>query len=419
MKATPTVFAGLLCLAAVTAAGDSEKSADEPAVSPAGDWCESLPWDAGQIVDAPASPWLQSLRVGGLMHLESGAVAGRADGRGFWYDRGLEWRRLRLTMQAKALGVFDVVAQANMVEDEGCTGGDLDFGYSSLFHAWVELDLRKVFGVTSLDRFSVAYGKRKLHELAEIVDTGVSLIEMVEYPFLGSFLSPYPNGVPPTGAWINAAHGADTFSLGVYSSDSAPEFASWNEGWLVVGSWRRDFTKTWGLDRALVSLGAAYQDADPVSDVCYSPWRWTLTPWMRVGHDRWDLRVSAAGGDLLGPSATTGGAFFGINIMPSWWLVEGTLQAVASGGFARSRSPQGLRLPVRYARAAGLPDNEDIPLLANGRGDLHLELYGGLVWWVCPKHWSVLSGVQWENMRSQGSDVYEGTTLWFSTRVFF
>ncbi len=396
----------LMTAAALTAEGND------------GNWCEAIPWDIGNVPTDAESPWLQSLRFGGYIHLQSASVDGRAANRDFSYGRALDVRRTRLTMAGKAFNALSWSVHANMSEDDGRTNGGVEFDYFGLFTAYATLDLNAFLPENGLDTFSISYGKRKLTELNEEDETSINSILTVERSSLSSFVVPFRAATGTTGAWMSLGRGKDLVKLGVFSTDTTPEFGTWDDGTLLIGSWEHDFAEVLDFDEARLSIGGGVQDVKGGDEV-YSPWEWVFTPWFRLTEGRWQWHFSGAVGELEGPSATTGGSFVGACILPGYWLVEDRLQLVCRYEFMKSEAPRGVQLRSRYAREAGLPANEGIPSLAAGRGDFHQALYGGFVWWPCPKHLSVLGGVEWEQMTSRSVNVYRGTTLWLSTRVIF
>lgn len=104
--------------------------------------------------------------------------------------------------------------------------------------------------------------------------------------------------------------------------------------------------------------------------------------------------------------------------MPTWWLIEDHLQGILRDEvMVGSEAPRGIGLPSRYAREAGLGANEGS--LARGTGDFHESIYAGVVWTILPKEMTVLADLEWEHLETRETQVYEGLTAWFPTRVIF
>lgn len=408
-------------ISVVLNAGVSESEApipEETKTKNGGDWCFLIPEKPGKLIDNPDAKWVQYLQFGIYAHNNSAAVDGRAGGKSFWYTHGGEWRRVRATVKAKVFDSINLAGQVNLVHDEGRIGGGIETDYFGIFSAWAELDLNKLWKPAGLDGWSIAYGKRKLVELNEEVDTSINAILTVERSAFASLIAPFRAATGTTGVWMKAKRGKDSFSLGVFTTDSSREFGDWQDGNMLISSWKHDFSECWNVDTAILSLGGGWNNSDG-RDERYALWDWLFTPWLRVDNNRWGLRVSGALGNNEGPGYRTGGAFYGLTVMPTWWLLEDRLQAVFRYEVMGSEAPRGVRLNFRYAREAGGPTNESIPSLAAGFGDFHQSFYGGLVWIVCPKRMTLLCGLEWEQLKSRDLSVYNGTTGWFAARVMF
>jgi hypothetical protein len=294
----------------------------------------------------------------------------------------------------------------------------VEFDYFSVFSAEVAVDLARWFDLGEIGSLQIGYGKRKLVELNEEIDTSINSILTVERSALAGLLVPFRQSTGPTGGWVRMTRGNEFFMLGVFTTDSSSEFGNWDDGTVFLASWRHEFAERWGVDEATVSLTLGWQDAG-VGDELYSPWEWVVAPWIRLGQGRWGLRVSGAMGQNEDRPAGAEGAFGGVVIMPSFWLVEERLQGVLRYGLIASEGAQGLRLPSRYLREAGLPGNEGIPALAAGAGDFHESVYAGMICTIIPEHFTMLAGLEWERLESRDTRIYQGVTGWFSTRVIF
>jgi len=234
--------------------------APEPKLFNGGDWCHAIPGDIGVVVDQPDAAFLQKLELGGYAHAHSAFVDGEAAGRDFWYGRGGDWRRARLTAKAQAFDALSFLTHVNVVSDEGRDGGGVEWDYHGLFLAWVDLDLKEVTGVDFLDSWEVSYGKRKLKELHEEMDTSVNSILTVERSSFASQLVPFRGGTGTTGAWMQGSLGRDSVSIGLYTTDASEELGNWADGTLLVGAWKHDFSEVLGCEEAVFSLGGGIQD---------------------------------------------------------------------------------------------------------------------------------------------------------------
>lgn len=380
------------------------------------DWCFS---DInGTLIDDPDAEWVQSLKLGGYFNYQGGIVDGRAGGQDFWYERPSEMRRARLLFSTRLLDFLDLSLQTNMVDDERDTGGGLELDYASIYTAKIGLDLEDLFDVPFVDSLTLAYGKEKLSELHEEIDTAANSLLTVERSALANQIAPLRGSAGITGGWLGVARGDNHISLGVYSAKPRNEFADWGGATITTASWYRDWAEQLGFDTAKVSIGGGYQNAK-ASDERYVDWQWVFSPWLRFEDGCWGFRASAAIAENEGRGRGIDGAFYGITVLPSWWLIEGRLQAVARYTLTKSEGPRGVLINSRYAREAGLEANEAIPEVATGRGDFHQAVYGGLDWTICPKRLTVQTGLEWEQLKSRDRSVYRGTTFWLGTRVVF
>ena len=105
--------------------------------------------------------------------------------------------------------------------------------------------------------------------------------------------------------------------------------------------------------------------------------------------------------------------------LPTRWIIENRLEAVFRYQYAHASSPEGIRLNSRYARNAGHPSQENIAALDNGRGDEHHSTYLGLNYYLCGDNSKFMAGVEWDDINSNGNDVYEGITYWLAYRMYF
>ena len=377
-----------------------------------------IPADVGKLVDNPGSPWLQYLQIGGYAHFQSAFVDGSAGGRDFCYTRGADWRRVRMTLKAQMFDSVSLAGQFDIVEDEGRFGGGVETDYFGIFSAWVELDLSKMWNTASLDGWTLAYGKRKLDELNEEVDTSVNALLTVERSAMATQIAPFREGTGTTGGWVKYVTGKDTFSGGIFTTDSSKEFGDWQDGEVYLAGWRRNRAESLNVDLAVMALGAAYQDTNG-KDELYSLWKWVATPWMRIENGRWGWHSSGVIGSNEGPDSISGGTFYGLVAMPTWWLIDKRLQAVMRYQVMGSDAPRGVQMNFRYAREAGQLQNEAIPSLAAGLGDFHQSIYGGVNWVICPKRFTMLFGLEWDQLESKGRNIYQGYSGLFAARVMF
>jgi len=105
--------------------------------------------------------------------------------------------------------------------------------------------------------------------------------------------------------------------------------------------------------------------------------------------------------------------------MPSYWIQRNRLEAVLRYQYAQASEAEGVRLNSRYARNAGDIRQENIASLRNGRGDQHHSIYVGLNYYFCGDNSKIMAGVEWDDLRSEGTKVYEGITYGLAYRMYF
>ena len=103
--------------------------------------------------------------------------------------------------------------------------------------------------------------------------------------------------------------------------------------------------------------------------------------------------------------------------MPSYWIVDDSLEAVVRFQYHGSDDSQGIRLNSRYIRRAGARDN--IPTLANGRGDEHYSVYAGLNKLFCSHQHKLMFGVEYDSLHRDGNRLFRGWTLFTTYRTYW
>lgn len=380
-------------------------------------WLASKP---GTLHSDAANPWLQEVTFNTRLHWQHAWVSGRSDGNRFWHENGGEFRRFYFGPTVRFLDLFTLKADANLVADDRPGGGDLKFGYDSMFELYLGADLSRFFDSPAIDSFKLSYGRRE-QQLTEEHATSSRDILTVERSMLDAYILP---GVPvpanPTGVWADLKAGRHTFSGGILSSDHGSELADWGDGRLYWLTWRCDLADLAGMEMAEVSLNLVLNDVgrDEQQAVAYDH---VATAWARFGEGPWALRGSLIYGENRSSVPGRSGAFGGIDLLPTWWLVPEKLQFAVRAEYAVAAEAEGLRLASRYARIAGEPGNEDLPALAGGRGDRHASLYAGLNWYLIHPHLKWMAGLEWERMENSatGVTVYDGITGWLAMRIHF
>jgi len=415
-----TTPAGILCAGPKTPAGVPEPRSSFSIC----DWLASKP---GNLYSNPENPWIQDITFNTRFHWQYAMVDGFSDNRTtgernqFSYRNRGEVRRLYFGPTIKFLDAFTLKAEANMAKDDKFRGLDRDWGYDSMFEFWISADLKKLIDPPFLDALTLSYGKYEQKYTEEHM-TSSRDIYTAERSMLDTWILP---GVPipsnPTGIWFDAKKGPHTVSAGAFSTDHSTELSNWDDGRGYWITYRQDLTRLTGLDLTEVSANYIWNDTNP-GDQDALNYDWVSTVWGRIGDGRWSMRGSLIYGANRSSAAERGGYFGGIDLLPTYWLVQDRLMFTMRGEYARSTQSEGLRLSSRYGRAAGAAANENLPDLAGGFGDTHYSLYAGLNYHYCSNLANkIILGVEWERMENSKTNLtpYEGVTWWLAYRTSF
>lgn len=424
-----TAIGGLLLGSAQ--AGDSKAvvPAAEPESSP-GNWCEWLSNKPGTLYKNSDNPWIQEFGVFGRFQWQAAYLWGE-DTNGYEFsDDYTEVRRFRLGTKIKFLNFFEAKVNANLADDRrnGVTrwpGDDrLGWGYEDFDEATLAFDMKKAFGVESLDAFSVKYGRHKFLLSHEAHESSKKLLTVER----SAISNKVYGSSRPTGVTVNAAKGAWDLTAGLFSTDGLARGAAnvdfiggWNDGLAYYTSLRYQAS-----DRLWFLGDFVYNDADVRSgDDNLFGYRWAASLAADYDAGEWGLIVNGIYGDngsgRLGNLAPNRqGDFWGVVVMPYYWLVEDKLQGVVRYQYQGSEESRGIRVNSRYVRRDhGFPVNASI---AGGRGNTHHSIYGGLNWLICGHNLKVQTGLEYEWLNAPGAGTegeVSALTAWFGFRSYF
>lgn len=400
-------------------------AAQECAVKPPsgpgnGDWCGFLKSGPGILHQGGEDEILQELRWFGLLHVNYAWIDGASDGRDFWYDNRGEIRRLWSGLEAKMFrSALTIHYEDRFENDRKPKGGPREIEYVDSWATWIEWEISRTFPELG-DRgaWSIGYGKSCL-PLAEEVLNSSKFLAVPERSAISNRLFVLSDAVTPTGAWLRWKSGPWKAMAGVYSTDTAPEMGNWDDGVACLAQVERDAKDWLRTDAATLAAAVYHNDTERGDDRLSGDMNWVASVWSVVRQGPWTLRANAVYGEGDDPDPARDGRFWGLVLTPSYMIVKDRLEAVVRYQYQGSDNPRGVCLYSRYSRAAGLPANENIPLLAAGRGDEHHSLYGGLSWLLCSHNLKLLAGLEWETMESRSARVYDGLTCWLGLRSFF
>ncbi len=408
-----SLYALALTALPAMAGGDAKSAIAAPATNN-GDFCSWLKNKPGTLYKNKSNPYIQEIGIFGRLQYQQSYIDGDAGGQDFSYDSEGEFRRLRLGAQVKFLNYFLLKANADMENDTRPSGGDLDIEYSNIYEAQLTLNAKKAFGLGSHDKFDISYGKSEV-KLAQESTTSSKKIKTIERSALANKIM--PDNV--TGAWIDAERGKFGYYAGVFSTAAHNELADWNAGELYLARATYDFTDSTSFDSAEALLAFGYADHDSVADNRIG-FDWTTSAAVMIQQGRTNMVANLIYGENR-DDANRGrsGNFWGVILMPTYWITQDRLEAVFRYQYAHASEDEGIRLNSRYVRNAGDARQENIASLRNGRGDEHHSVYLGLNYYFCGDNSKLMAGVEWEDLSSAGNDVYQGISYSLAYRMYF
>lgn len=412
-----------------------------PAPEKSGDWCTWLSGKPGTVYKDD-NDFLQELNFFGRFQWQAAYVMGNdSNGYGFSDDH-TEVRRFRLGMQAKFLNYFKVKANVNLVDDQSNSilawpgGRSLGWGYEDFDEAYISFNAAKAFGISGLDALDISYGRLK-HTLGyEAHESSKKLLT----PERSAIANKVYGSYRPTGIKIDAATGAWDFTAALYSTDRPSRaldnvdfIGGWNDGLAYYASVGYQATDELSFLWDFIYNDANGDLAQPNRDDSIFDYKWATSIAAVYEQDQWGVIANLIYGDNGGPDNLVGtgnnrrpkreGDFWGVVIMPYYWIVEDKLQAVVRYQYAGSENDQGIRVNSRYLRRDHGPvANANLVASGGGRGDEHHSIYAGLNYLICGHNLKLQAGVEYEYLNTPGQGIdgdLTATTLWFALRSYF
>lgn len=412
-------------------AGAPVAAAPPPADKP-GDWCEWLSSKPGTVYKDD-NPILQELTFFGRFQWQAAYIMGNDTfGYGFSDDH-TEVRRFRLGMQAKFLNHFKIKANVNLADDRTnlilppAANDDLGWGYEDFDEAYISFNAAKAFGITALDSLDISYGRFK-HTLSHEAHTSSKKLLTVERSAIANKVY---GSYRPTGVKIDASTGPWDFTAALYSTDRPSRLfdnvdfiGGWNDGLAYYGAVGYQAT-----DELSFLWDFIYNDAEATrGDDSIFRYKWATSLSAEYDRDHWGVIANLIYGDNgdidnVVVRRNRQGDFWGVVIMPYYWLVEDKLQAVVRYQYAGSENAQGIRANSRYVRRDHGPVvNTNYALSGSGRGNEHHSIYGGLNYYLCGHNLKLQAGVEYEYLNVPGAGIdgdLTATTFWFALRSYF
>jgi hypothetical protein len=435
MQHNRNLMLGIASLAVFTTPTTLHAGTPTPVAAPPpdnpGDWCDWLSGKPGKVEFD--NPVLQELHFFGRFQWQAAYITG-SDTNGYGYaDNHTEVRRFRLGMSAKFLNYFKVKANVNLVDDRtnlilpAAANNDLGWGYEDFDEAYISFNAAKAFGIDWLDELDIGYGRFK-HVLSyEDHQSSKNLLTVERSAISNKVYGSYR----PTGVKINAAKGPWSFATALYSTDSPRPalgqvdfIGGWNDGFAYYGAVGFEAT-----DELTFQWDFIYNDADFTrGDDNIWGYKWATSFSADYERDHWGIIANLIYGDNGGPKNAVArrsrqGDFWGVVIMPYYWIVEDKLQAVVRYQYAGAENSQGIRVNSRYMRRDHGPVvNANYAASGAGRGNEHHSIYAGLNYLLCDHNLKLQAGVEYDYLNTPGQGIdgdMTATTFWFAVRSYF
>jgi len=296
----------------------------------------------------------------------------------------------------------------NLVDDLGPEGGDLHWGYESIDEAFLAFDAAKAFNIGYFDELELKYGRIKYVLGYEAWESSKNIMTVER----SAISNKVYQSARPTGFQVDAVKGDWNYSAGIFSSttqgDVDKEFSGWQDGviyWLHAG-YKANDQWSFGTD-------FTYNDVDAGDDDQLG-YEWAGALYTHYNQGRFgvhgDLIIGDNGDNHSNPERR--GNFYGIVVMPYYWIIEDKLQAVVQLEHMASSEAQGVRINSRYGR------RDHSAAVNSGRGDNHQSIYAGLNYHLCDHNAKIMGGVEWQQMDTPAGD-FDTLTYVVAFRSFF
>ncbi len=373
----------------------------------------------GTLYSNSEHPLIQEFKIFGRLQYQLSTLDGEDSfGDDVGYDTD-EFRRTRFGASMKLLKHLKISAEfEDVVVDNVPRGGDRDLDLAQLWHAYAVLDLKGAFQLSGVDGLKIGYGRREVN-VAEEWNVSSKKIRTIERSAIANKIWPHDNLFSnPVGLWLEGEQGLLAWEVGVFSTTTDEWFAGWDDGQLYYINLQYDFSDRTGLEGSDLILAGFYQDADLDEERLAGGVEWASSLGLRFAQDRWALALNGVVGDNGEQSnPAREGTFWGVVVSPSYWLIKDRLEGVLQYQYQGSEEDQGVRINSRYVRRAA--STGDAVLINGGRGDEHHSFYAGLSYYICGHHLKLMGGVEYNDISSDGTQVFEGWMGHLGLRTYF
>jgi hypothetical protein len=379
---------------------------------------DSSPWlcralkDSPVIYDNPDSSWIQAFRILGRFQYQFAHINGTgSDGKGFTYDTD-EFRRVWLGGRVKMLKYIEAEGQWILIKD-GRPKGEPRTSDHQIWELFATFNAGDALGFSDESKLLAGYG-RSIINMGGEWNRSSTKIKTVERSAIANKIWLDDNEASnPTGVWLDGARNGWEFTTGLFSTETSEGLADWTGGILYYGNIIGNIRDS---DIKLI-IDGFYQDVEYDRDTLADGVEWVTSAAVEYAPKNWTLLLDTIYGNNGEQSELEKeGDFWGVVILPSHYIWRDRLEAVMRYEYQGAENPQGASLNSRYAGRA--EKKGDVILDNGGRGDRHQSIYAGFNYYICGNQLKIMTGIEYEQMKSQGTDIYDGWTFFTALRTY-
>ena len=381
-------------------------------------FCEKLN-DFGTFYENPESPGLQSTKLFLSYQHQVGHIDGTDKTGNAFDDSFEEFRRVWIGLTGKFANYWKFKVVSQISNDRNAYPNDYrQWGHETFRAANITFEADQFWEWEGIDSMSFGYGRRT-GRMADEWQRSSTMINCLERSSFSNKLWLYDREKGnPLAAWVKWTAGKHSFDTAIFSGTYDDYIGGWEDSTTYYGSWLGDYSK--GSSYELLEYWLSYykQDGAITEDRLAGGNEWALSLVNRIGNGPWALHSTIAWGDN-GDQATLEreGSFSGVVLMPMYWIKDEKLKIVVRYLYQQADQPEGLKLNSRYIP---LSDRRDTSIdLNDGRGDEQQAFYLGLNYYLCGEKLKLISGIQHDELKSEGETQFRGWTVGTSIRLWF
>ncbi len=405
------------------ASAGTEAPVVQPAPSNPGDWCTWLKNKPGTLYKNKENPYFQEFQIEGRLQFQMAHLEGEDVNGNDYSSEFNEFRRFRLGAKAKFLQYFGAKVAFDLVGDQRINpepNSGLGWGYEQIDEAYLSFDLGKAIGESAFDSLLVNYGRQKF-VLGQEARTSSTKLLTVERSAISNKVY---GSARPTGLSVDGSIDKWNFTGALYSStNDNTEFnvnkglSGWQDGVIYYASVGYEVSDEFKLGADWV-----YNDADVTEgEDTVLGYAWATSINAEYEADQWgvigDFIYGDNGSARIGNGAGRNDNFWGVMVMPYYWVMKDKLQLVGQYQYGGASEAEGIRINSRYGRARGTGGTSGINV-NSGRGDEHHSFYGGLNYYVCGHNAKIQAGIEYQAMETPAGD-FDTLTYLLAFRTYF